>query len=121
MARRPMKMRRSVVALSTVTVVYILLWFSFSNPLNLFVPRSEHFSLKRFQAIEPGTSITDAIKLLGEPIKVVEKDRFDPSCPTCVAYCFMGEPPNWVISFQEAWLIADERGQVVHVFLHTEP
>lgn len=113
--------RRLLIILLTAAGAFVVLWLGFANPLNLFVPRSERFSLSRFQTIESGSSIADAIQLLGEPIKVVKVDRFDPSCPACVAYCFMGEPPSWVIGFQEAWLIADQRGQIVQVFLHTEP
>lgn len=115
------KARRPLIILLAVASAYILLWLGFANPLNLFVPRSERFSMSRFQAIEPGSSIADAVKLLGGPIKVVKRGPLDPSCPSCVAYCFMGEPPNWVIGFQEAWLTADQRGQIVRVFVHTEP
>ena len=117
-----MKVRRlAVILVLIVAIIYFFLWFGLANPINLFVPRSEHFSLSRFRKIEPGTSISDAIRLLGAPVKVVKQDRFDPSCPTCIAYCFMGEPPGWVIGFQEAWLITDQKGQIVQVILHTEP
>ena len=116
-----MKVRHPVVALLVGVFVFGFIWVLLANPFNLFVPRSERFSLTRFKAIEPGTSVADAIKLLGKPVKVVKKDRFDPSCPTCIAYCFMGEPPGWVFGFQEAWLIVDHKGKVVQVFLHTEP
>jgi hypothetical protein len=101
--------------------MYAFLWLILANPLNLFVPKSENFSLERFQAIEPGTSIADAISILGKPIKVVKTDRFDSSCPACASYCFMGEPPEWLVGFQEAWLIADERGRIVRTFFNTEP
>lgn len=116
-----MRARRLVIVSIAAVSVIGLLWFGLANPFNLFVPRSARFSLSRFQGIELGTSIADAIKLLGEPVKVVKEDRFDPSCPACIAYCFMGEPPNWVISFQEAWLVADQRGRIVRVFVNTEP
>ena len=116
-----MKVRRPLIILLTLASVYGLAWFGFTNPLNLFVPRSERFSLSRFQTIETGSSISDAITLLGEPIKVVKRDRLDTSCRACIAYCFMGEPPNWVVGFQEAWLTADQQGKIVRVFLHAEP
>lgn len=117
-----MKARRPIfIVLAAAAAAYVLLWQAVANPFNLFVPRSERFSISLFQTIEPGTSIAEAIKLLGEPIKVVSENRSDPSCPSCVAYCFMGDPPGWVIGFQEAWLIADRRGQIIRVFFHSEP
>lgn len=116
-----LRTRRSAITLLSAVAVWCLLWFGFANPFNFFVPQSVRFSLSRFQTIEPGTSVADAVKLLGEPIKVVKEDRFDPSCPTCIDYCFMGEPPNWVVGFKEAWLIADQQGRVVRVFVNTEP
>jgi hypothetical protein len=116
-----MRSRRLFTVLLAGAVVYGFLWLGFANPFGLFVPRSERFSLSRFQTIKPGTAIAAAIKLLGKPVKVVKEGRFDPSCPTCLAYCFMGEPPKWVIGFHEAWLIADQHGKIVQVFENTEP
>lgn len=116
-----MKWRRPVVFLLTPASLVALLWLGIANPLNLFVPRSARFSQDRFRSIKPGTPIIEAIKLLGEPIKTVREDRFDPSCPACVSYCFMGEPPSWVVSFQEAWLVADQQGRIVRVFVNAEP
>jgi hypothetical protein len=116
-----MKIRRIVTALLVAAFLYALLWQVFANPFNLFVPQSDHFSMKSFRAIKPGTSVAEAINRLGKPIKVVKENRFDPDCPTCIAYCFMGEPPKWVIGFQEAWLIADRQGKIVQVFENTEP
>lgn len=112
---------RLTIGVLVAAVLFGLLWFISANPLNLFVPKSERFSLRRFQAIKLGTSIADAIRLVGEPVKVVKEGRFDPSCPTCIAYCFMGEPPSWVIGFQEAWLVADQQGKIVQVFVNVEP
>ena len=116
-----MKVRRIAVTSLAVAGVTSLLWLFLANPYNFFVPRSAHFSTSRFKSIDLGTPIADAIKLLGEPVKIVKEDRFDPSCPSCTAYCFMGEPPDWVISFQEAWLIADHQGRVTRVFINSEP
>jgi hypothetical protein len=116
-----MKMRRFLIVLSAIALVCSLLWIGIANHFNFFVPRSEHFSLSRFRSIKSGSSMADAIKLLGEPVKVVKEGRFDPSCPTCLAYCFMGEPPKWVIGFQEAWLIADQQGRIIQTFENTEP
>jgi hypothetical protein len=116
-----MKVRRFALMSLTISFLCCALWWGLVNPFNAFVPRSERFSLDRFQTISVGSSIMDAIKVLGKPIKVVKEDRSDPSCPTCVSYCFMGEPPSWVVSFQEAWLVADQKGKIVRVFVHREP
>jgi hypothetical protein len=116
-----MKVRRLAAILSVLALAYGVLWVCFANPFNAFVPRSEHFSLSRFQTIGVGSSIAEAVRVLGKPIKVVKADGLDPSCPACVSYCFMGEPPKWGIGFQEAWLVADQQGRIVGAFLHREP
>ncbi|MEO7417874.1 MAG: hypothetical protein ABI163_12500 [Thermoanaerobaculia bacterium] len=116
-----MKGRRLVFFLLAVASVVALLWFGIANPFNFFVPRSSRFSTSGFREIKLGTPIGEVVKLLGEPVKVVKGNRFDPACVGCVAFCFMGEPPGWVVSFQEAWIIADQRGHVVRVFFHAEP
>ena len=116
-----MRMRRFAIFLLAATVVYGILWIGIANPFNFFVPRSDNFSMRRFSTIKPGSSMADAINLLGKPLKVVKEDRFDPGCLACSEYCFMGEPPRWVIGFREAWLIADKQGKIVRVFVHTEP
>lgn len=98
-----------------------LLWLLVVNPFNFFVPQSERFSWSRFEEVKVGSSIAEVISDLGEPVKVVRRERLSTSCPNCVAYCFAGEPPSWIWGFKEAWLIADEQGRIVDVFVHTEP
>ncbi len=115
-ARRP-----GLILLAAAAAAYLLIWPVLANPLNLFVPRSERFSFSLFQTIKPGASIADAIKLLGAPVKIVKENRFDPSCRDCIAYCFLGDPPDWVIGFREAWLIADRQGRIRRTFINSEP
>ncbi len=42
-------------------------------------------------------------------------------CEDCTAYHFPGDPPPWLISYQEAWLLVDSLGQVVIVNINSEP
>jgi hypothetical protein len=116
-----MKMRLILIVVVVASIVYGCLWIDVANPFNFFVPRSARFTLNRFRSIRPSGSVVDAAKLLGEPTKVVKENRFDPECPACIEYCFMGEPPNWIVGFHEAWLVADQQGRVVRVFENTEP
>lgn len=112
--------RLFIVALGFMSA-WALLWLIFANPFNFFVPRSERFSMAQFRMFVPGSSISEAISVLGQPVAIVKRERPGSHCPSCVSYCFMGEPPDWVISFKEAWLVADQSGRVVRVFVNTEP
>jgi hypothetical protein len=94
-------------------------WFGAANPFNFFVRRSAHFSMREFQSIQLGTRIEDAVSLLGEPIMVRKSAGL--VCTGCTAYHFLGDPPPWVLSFQEAWLLVDTRGRVVTVTVNSEP
>jgi hypothetical protein len=76
--------------------------------------------MNEFQAIKPGTRIEDAISRLGPPIRVVQT-RYDLGCAGCTAYYFLGDPPGWLLSFQEAWLLVDASGRVVAVTVNSEP
>jgi hypothetical protein len=112
--------RHGNITLCVLLSLIVLVWFGAANPLNIFVRRSDHFSMMEFQSIEPGTHIDDAITRLGPPIKVV-RSRYDLGCPGCVAYYFLGDPPPWLISFEEAWLLVDTRGRVVTATVNSEP
>ena len=76
--------------------------------------------MKEFESIKPGTHIEDAIDRLGAPIGVV-RSRYNLGSPGCVAYYFLGDPPDWLLSFQEAWLLVDTQGRVVTVTVNSEP
>jgi hypothetical protein len=75
--------------------------------------------MKEFRSIQLGTDIADAVKRLGRPINIVHSDH-DLGCPHCEAYYFLGDPPQWVPSYQEAWLLVDH-GRVVTVTVNSEP
>jgi hypothetical protein len=75
--------------------------------------------MKEFLSIQPGTNITDAVKHLGTPINIVYSGH-DLGCPHCEAYYFLGDPPQWLPSYQEAWLLVDH-GRVVTVTVNSEP
>jgi hypothetical protein len=111
--------KRGKVILLIVLSLLGLLWFGAANPFNLFVRRSEHFSLKVFQGIQPGTRIEDAISLLGDPIDVRKSAGL--ICEGCTAYTFLGDPPPWLLCYKEAWLLVDERGRIMTVTVNSEP
>lgn len=112
--------KRTKLASCIVLSLLGLLWFWAANHFNLFLRRSQHFSMETFRAIKPGTRIEDAIARLGEPVDVV-RSKYDLGCPGCTAYYFQGNPPPWLVSYQEAWLLVDSRGEVVTVTVNTEP
>lgn len=113
-----MKRRGKVTLLGLLGLVG-LVWLGTANPFNFFVRRSERFSMKEFLAIQPGTRLEDAIAHLGKPIAVV-RSKYDLGCPGCVAYYFLGDPPPWLLCYEEAWLLVD-RGRVVSVTVNSEP
>jgi hypothetical protein len=76
--------------------------------------------MEEFRAIKPGTRIEDAIARLGKPIDTVHS-QYDLGCLGCTAYYFQGNPPPWLLSYQEAWLLVDSRGKVVTVTVNSEP
>lgn len=112
-----MKKRKTLIVV--LYALFALAWFGAANPFNLFVRRSENFSKKRFMEIQPGARIEDAVSLLGEPIMVRKTAGL--VCADCVAYHFLGDPSPWLLSYEEAWLVVDNRGQVVTVTFNREP
>lgn len=110
--------RRLLVFLAFVSLI-VVAWLGAANPFNLFVTRSDRFSMEEFRSIQPGTDIADAIKHLGKPINIVH-GKDDLGCPNCEAYYFLGDPPRWLPSYQEAWLLVD-RERVVTVTVNSEP
>lgn len=112
--------KRSKATLFALISLLGLLWLGAANPFNFFVPQSEHFSMEEFRSIQRGTSIEDAIARLGKPIAVV-RSEYDLGCPSCTAYYFLGNPPPWILCYQEAWLLVDGHGKVVTVTVNSEP
>jgi hypothetical protein len=111
--------KRGKVTLFVLLGLLGLLWLEAANPFNFFVRRSEHFSMKVFRGIQPGMHIEDAISLLGKPITVQKSAGL--VCVDCTAYVFLGDPPPWLLCYQEAWLLVDSRGKVVNVTVNSEP
>jgi hypothetical protein len=102
-----------VLVLSGLYVVVI-------NPLDWFLRESEHFSVDRFLAIEPGTELSKVTDVLGEPIATKELTP-DQGCDNCSVHYFLGEPPGWLVGHREAWVVVDEKGRVVQRILNDEP
>lgn len=111
--------RRGAVTLGFLLSLVVVAWLGAANPFNFFVRRSERFSMKAFRSVRAGVRIEDVIANLGKPIKIVRSDQ-DLGCPGCVAYYFLGDPPPWLVSYQEAWLLVDH-GRVVTVIINSEP
>lgn len=101
-------------------VAWFLLWMIIANPFNFFVHKSDRFSSASFRTIKPGTPISSAISLLGNPIEVMPLAP-DADCFNCSIYYFMGNPAPWLVGFEEAWLIVDAKGTVVQAVEHSEP
>lgn len=116
-----MNRRHVFFAIAVVVIGWVLLWLGLANPFNFFVPRSKNFSMQRFNSFRPGDSISAAVAALGTPVTAIGADADDPDCPNCVRYCFLGEPPRWIVGFQEAWLVADPDGKIVRAFVNSEP
>lgn len=113
-------MKRRIIGASLILGLAAIIWLAAANPFNIFVPRSSHFALSKFRDIKVGMRIEDAISQLGEPVKVV-KSNYDLGCPGCKVYYFMGDPPSWLLSFDEAWLLVDQQGRVAQAIENSEP
>jgi hypothetical protein len=112
--------RRLKIGLVVFFCLVLVAWVFIANPMNFFVRRSDRFSFEEFESIKSGTRIEEAVARLGKPIAVVTGPD-DISCPKCTAYYFLGDPPSWVLSFREAWLLVDTKGRVVAVTVYEEP
>lgn len=103
-----------LLALSAVLAALVIF-----NPFNWLAQRSTNFTEERFLSIQVGTDIGQVIALLGEPLEIQKVSPIH-DCPGCKAYCFLGEPPIWVIEFREAWVIIDPAGKVVERYIYSE-
>lgn len=113
-------MIKSGKILILLVALIALLWVGAANPFNFFVCRSENFSMGKFLSIRPEMRLEDAIAKLGPPIKVVPLQSAL-ECTECTAYYFLGDPPPWLLSFREAWLLVDPQGRIVTTIVHSEP
>lgn len=93
----------------------------FINPFNLFVQKSNRFSLDAFETIKPGMTELEVVSTLGDPISVTALGSDYWQCPGCSAYCFMGNPPQWLEFYQEAWVYIGPDNRVRGRIFHSEP
>jgi hypothetical protein len=92
-----------------------------ANPFNLFVSKSSRFSKEKFESVRVGMKIEDVVRLLGEPIRKGPLRDPPSDCMGCYIYYFMGDPPEWLHFYQEAWLYVGPEGRVRWKILHSEP
>jgi hypothetical protein len=112
---------RLLVKVLAFVVVAVCVYIFFANPWNWFVRRSDHFSEEKFLAIKPGISIEEVVKILGKPLRTIKIDADYGQCPSCTSYYFMGDPPDWLVSFKEAWILVSPDGKVRSTVLNLEP
>lgn len=117
--RRSMKILLFVAGL--VVVLLAVLMLALANPLNSFMERSDHFSDEAFEAVEVGSNISSAIRTLGKPIRVAPLGDDYWLCPKCIAYCFVCNPPDWLIGYKEAWIYVGPDGIVKRKLYNTQP
>jgi hypothetical protein len=120
LAREDWRMKMAGVVASFMIVLFVVIgWIVIANPFNFFVQRSERFTVERFLSLRNGSSIEEAVALLGEPIFV--RKSIGITCRNCTAYHFLGHPPKWLICYDEAWLLVNPQGTVVGSTLNSEP
>ncbi len=91
------------------------------NPFNWFVKKADGFDMRLFRQIEPGMQAADVVKLLGEPIRISDIAVYKPSDAGKQYYYYMGDPPEWLVSYTEAWIIISPDGKVVRTIINLEP
>ena len=111
------QMKRKIRRL--VLVVLVLVLVAVLTP-RFAIERSESFSWGEFEAIEIGSPVDAAIVGLGDPLRI-EKHSSVSDCPKCSSYFFLGNPPDWLPIYKEAWLVVDVRGKVVRRVTNLEP
>jgi hypothetical protein len=103
------------------TLLLLLALGLIANPFNWFTHKSARFSRERFVLVQSGMREQDLVRLLGEPLRVIEHTIPDPECKRCVSYYFMGDAPGWLPGFQEAWVYVDGDGVVKGKVWNVEP
>ena len=109
---------KTILVLATILTGSVTCFFIL-NPLDFFVPKSSKFSWTKFRELRPGSRLDEAIESLGAPVKVGTAQ--DSSCPNCRYHIFLGDPPWWLLSHREAWVVTNEAGEVVQVLENSEP
>lgn len=104
-----------------VLVVLLAALFTLANPLNLFVKKSHRFTEEAFDSVKIGMQKEELVKLLGEPLKITEIRTPYYRCENCSIYYFMGDPPEWLVSYEEAWVYVGPEGTVREKIWNAEP
>lgn len=91
------------------------------NPLNLFVRKSSRFTEEAFDSVKPGMQKEELVRVLGEPLKIAEIRTPYYRCEGCSIYYFMGDPPEWLVSYEEAWVYVGPEGTVREKIWNAEP
>lgn len=113
MSRNP----RLIVAVALLLLGYIVI----ANPFNLFLDRSSRFSHQNFERVRKGMSVDELVNLLGSPVQVKPLGSDYWMCPGCSSYCFMGNPPDWLVFYREAWVYVGPDKVVRKKFFNTQP
>lgn len=100
-----------------ILLVAVLGTVGYFNPYDIFTKESEFFTLERFESIEVGTPVSEAIALMGEPILIKEST----ACEGCKVYFFCGEYPDWVFGGTECWCLVDADSRVLNRITYSEP
>lgn len=115
-------MSKNKISILLVAVgICLVIGFVFLNPFNWFLQKSSRFSHDAFKKVRPGMTTAQVVIALGDPISMTALDSDYWQCPGCVAYCFMGNPPQWLEFYEEAWVYVGPDGRVRTTFLHSEP
>lgn len=109
--------------LPAVAFVFLLAgtWFLFANPFNMGVPKSEHFTAAKFDAVRNGEAIEDVVRRFGKPLSVTKDSGGFCGEGHCDLYAFTGLPAAWVIGHKEAWVVVNHEGRVIHKLWNVEP
>ncbi len=74
-----------------------------------------------FQLVKPGMQAVDVVRLLGEPIRISDVEVYKPSDVGLQNYYYMGDPPQWLMSYTEAWVIIGPDEKVLRTTVNFEP
>jgi hypothetical protein len=109
------------ISLATVGLFLMIGGLVFLNPFNWFLQRSSRFSYGAFKEIKPGMTVAEVKSAIGDPINVTVLESDYWQCSGCVAYCFMGNSPQWLEFYEEAWVFVGPDDRVRRAFLRREP
>lgn len=114
-------MKRLLKAILVILFILAALYLLIANPFNLFTKKSSRFSEKKFLSINSGENISRAIEILGQPLHVERVDESLADCSGCKVYYFMGDPPQWLVCYKEAWMMVGPDERIKWTILNLEP